>query len=291
VKRDDLCGFAFGGHKTRVVEVLLADALAGGHDEIVGCGGPASNLCPTLAAGAAHAGLGCTLVLHGGRPDRVHPNLAAMERWGAEVVFTGDPDRASTDGAAHRLVAQRAQRGRHPYLVPRGGATSLGALAYAAAADELAQQLSEQDLDPETVVLPVGSGATTAGLLAALSGWSRATRLTGAVVSRPVLDTLTAVTALAAAAARLSGRPTPDERRLDLVDAIGPGFGRSTPQLEAATRLALDAEGLVVDITYGARALAVLAARCGDATGPIVFWHTGGALDAVADLLELQASG
>ena len=75
VKRDDLCGFAFGGHKTRVVEVLLADALAGGHDGIVGCGGPASNLCSTLAAGAAHAGLGCTLVLHGGPPDR--------QRWSA----------------------------------------------------------------------------------------------------------------------------------------------------------------------------------------------------------------
>jgi 1-aminocyclopropane-1-carboxylate deaminase/D-cysteine desulfhydrase-like pyridoxal-dependent ACC family enzyme len=48
--------------------------------------------------------------------------------------------------------------------------------------------------------------------------------------------------------------------------------------------LALRTEGIVVDITYGARALAVVRDLARRATGPIVLWHTGGWLDAVADL-------
>ncbi len=288
VKRDDLTGFAFGGTKARVVEVLLADALARGHDEIIGCGGSASNLCQALAAAAARGGLRCTLVLYGREAKPTHPNLAAMQRWGAEVVFTGDDDRTTT-GAARGMPGHRANpAGRTALRRPRGGATPLGTLAYAAAADELDRQLTERGLDPERIVLPVGSGGTIAGLVVGVSSWSRPTLLTGAVVSRPQPETAAAVNALATAAAQLDDRPPPDPIRLDLVDAIGPGFGRPTPELVAASRLVLDTEGLVVDITYGARAVSVLTSVARDATGPIVLWHTGGWLDAVADLLNRE---
>ena len=70
IKRDDLTGFAFGGNKVRPLEVLVADALDRGCDHMVGCGGPASNLGPALAAAAGTAGLGCTIVLFGRRAAR-----------------------------------------------------------------------------------------------------------------------------------------------------------------------------------------------------------------------------
>ena len=40
-------------------------------------------------------------------------------------------------------------------------------------------------------------------------------------------------------------------------------------------------EGLMVDPVYTAKALSLLASRPG--TGPVVFWHTGGLLDVVAE--------
>src|SRR5262249_15488503 len=97
LKRDDLIGFAFGGTKTRAVDVIMSDALARGHDEVIGCGGPASNLCATLAAAAAQARIPCTLALFGSGHGAPHPNLSAMRRWGAQVVFTGMSDRASSE--------------------------------------------------------------------------------------------------------------------------------------------------------------------------------------------------
>lgn len=284
VKRDDLIGFAFGGTKTRAVDVVIGDAVARGHDELIGCGGPASNLCATLAAAAARADIPCTLVLFGSSPGPSHPNLSAMERWGARVIFTGVPDRASTEPCAGLIAAERASCGRHPFVVPRGAAIPLGVLSYASAADELDEQLTTAGIDPDCIVLPVGSGATIAGLLIGVSSWSRPTRLTGAVVSRPLADTAMTVETLATSAARCGRRPRPDLGRLELVDAIGPGFGVPTPDLRDAVALALRTEGIVVDITYGARALAVVGDLARRATGPIVLWHTGGWLDAVADL-------
>jgi 1-aminocyclopropane-1-carboxylate deaminase/D-cysteine desulfhydrase-like pyridoxal-dependent ACC family enzyme len=285
VKRDDLIGFAFAGNKTRPLEVLVADALAHGHDILMGCGGPASNFCQGLAAAARVAGLGCHLVLYGEPPGRVHPNLAAMRRFGAEVVFTGDPDRSSTPRHAADLACYLEAAGHRPYLLARGGSTPLGATAYARAADELAGQLAALDLRPRSIALPVGSGGTIAGLLAGTASWDRPTVLTGAVVSRTMAETRDEVLGLARGAARLVGGPEPTEARLHLVDAIGAGCGQGGPETTAGADLALATEGLIVDRSYGSRSLALLGAALGPADGPVILWHTGGWLGAVAELM------
>jgi D-cysteine desulfhydrase len=281
VKRDDLTGFAFAGNKARPIELLLADTLRAGHDEVIGTGGPSSNFCQGLAAACLVAGLRCTLVLYGDEPVVAPPNLRAMRRLGATIVFTGDRDRASTATHAESLAEQRYGVGGHPAVVPRGGATALGASAYTLAADELATQLDAVGLQPERIVVAVGSGATIAGLLAgALPGC-----LVGAVVSRPLDETRANVIQLAAGAAALLGRPTPLADRLTLVDAREGGFGAVTPTTRAAADVALRADGLVVESTYTARSLDVVLSSGEPADGPTVWWHTGGCLPAVAELI------
>jgi D-cysteine desulfhydrase len=126
IKRDDLTGFALGGNKVRALEVIVAEALEQRCDHIVGCGGPASNLCSALAAAAATAGLGCTLVLHGSEPAVTHPNLAMMRAFGARTCFTGDPDRATTPEHAAAATDRLRTRGHDPYVVPRGAASGAG---------------------------------------------------------------------------------------------------------------------------------------------------------------------
>jgi D-cysteine desulfhydrase len=70
---------------------------------------------------------------------------------------------------------------------------------------------------------------------------------------------------------------------VQLVDVRGPGFGQASDEGEAAARLALRTEGLVLDPVYTAKAYAVVV-RLRDHTGPIVFWHTGGLFSAAAHL-------
>jgi 1-aminocyclopropane-1-carboxylate deaminase/D-cysteine desulfhydrase-like pyridoxal-dependent ACC family enzyme len=106
----------------------------------------------------------------------------------------------------------------------------------------------------------------------------------GVSVSRPLSEITGKVRALARACAQLLGKPLPQENRLEIVDARGPGFGVAAPADRAAARLALHTEGLLLDDTYGAKALAVLIERVSTAGRPVVFWHTGGLVTAIAAL-------
>lgn len=278
VKRDDLTGFALGGNKVRALEVLVAEALDRRCDHVVGCGGPASNLCSALAAAAATAGLGCTLVLHGSEPPAAHPNLAMMRAFGARICFTGDPDRTSTPEHAAATAGRLRTRGRRPYVVPRGAATGAAATAYALAAEELASQLAFR---PAHVVTAVGSGGTLAGLLAGWATFGLPGTLVGVAVSRPLVETRREVVRLSCEAASALGVGAPDSDRLRLLDGLGAGFGRVDRTTCDAARVALRTEGIMADTTYVARAVAAL----GSLDGPLVLWHTGGWLGCVGDAM------
>src|SRR6266545_644856 len=170
IKRDDLTGFALSGNKARKLEYLLGDALAAGCGVLLTGGGPDSNHCQAAAAAARVAGLACELVLYGDKPRQPRPNLELARRFGASVEFTGAPDRGSVDAALASRAEQLRAAGRRPYVIPRGGATPLGAVGYALAVHELAGQLAELDTDPAVVLVATGSCGTQAGLVAATEG-------------------------------------------------------------------------------------------------------------------------
>lgn len=274
-KRDDLTGFALAGNKARKLEFLLSDALARNCDVLVTGGGPGSNHCAATAAAAQVAGLGCSLVMYG-TPDGVHPNLALARTFGAEVSFTGDVERRSVDTALDEAAEALVAEGRRPYVIPRGGATALGATGYWHAAQELAVQLPP-DLTPEVVVVATGSCGTQAGLvagsLAARAGW----RVVGAAVSRSPAECRERVLGLASGCAGLMGSPSPAPEDIEVIDARGPGYGMwSQAALEAAD-MAARSEGVILDPVFTAKAFSVLLMLIeGGLTQPSVFVHTGG---------------
>jgi D-cysteine desulfhydrase len=286
VKRDDLTGFALSGNKARKLEYLLGDALATRCDVLLTGGGPDSNHCQAAAAAARVAGLGCELVLYGDEPRQPRLNLELARRSGASVTFTGDPDRASVDGALTDCAERLRAAGRRPYLVPRGGATPLGAVGYALAAHELAGQLAELDTNPEVVLVATGSCGTQAGLVAGTVATGRRWRVVGATVSRPPAECRDRVLGLARGCAALLGLPAPEERDVELVDARGPGYGAASGDGDAAAGLVAATEGLLLDPVFTAKAMAVLAGIVGAGlSGPAVFVHTGGipvALQSIA---------
>lgn len=283
VKRDDLTGFMTAGNKARPLEWLVGEALAEHADTLVTGGGPASNYCAGAAAAARLAGLRCILVLYGEEPaGPPHPNLA-LARWhGAETIFTGDPDRASVDRQVEAVAAQCRAGGGRPYTAPRGGASVTGARGYAEAGAELAGQLA-RGLRPATLLVAAGSGATAAGLVADAAGRGRPWRVVAAAVSRPPGETAAQVLRLARGLGRRLGWPVASEADVTVVDARGPGYGLASAAGEHATQTAAATEGLLLDPVFSAKALGVLLTGP-PLPSPVVFWHTGGLVAAVAHL-------
>jgi 1-aminocyclopropane-1-carboxylate deaminase/D-cysteine desulfhydrase-like pyridoxal-dependent ACC family enzyme len=294
VKRDDLTGFAVAGNKARQLGPLLEEARTRRADVLVTGGSTGSNFVQAATAAAAWAGLRCVLVLAGSSDPRpLHPNLAAARAWGADLRFTGDAERSSVDRDLPVVAGELAAAGRRPYVVPRGGASPVGASGYRDAVDEVLRQLEGHNglFGPggqrPVVVVATGAGGTLAGLVAGNVASGRPLRVVGASVSRPPDEVAERVLGLARRVAALRGESTPVAADVELVDARGPGHGLPSPEGEAAAATALRTTGLVLDPVYTAKALAVLPAVTGGR--PAVFWHTGGLLDAVAGWLGTGA--
>jgi 1-aminocyclopropane-1-carboxylate deaminase/D-cysteine desulfhydrase-like pyridoxal-dependent ACC family enzyme len=287
LKRDDLTGFVVAGNKARKLERLVAAALTAGADTLVTGGGPASNFCAAAAAAARAAGMHCLLVLYGDSAAADHANLALAQWHGAEVRFTGDPDRSSVDTALEQVAAEVRTSGGRPYVVPRGGASIHGAAAYADAGAELADQLDASSVRPATVLVAAGSGGTAAGLVADAAAAGRPWRVVAASVSRPADETAARVLRLARGVATMLGLRPAAESDIDIRDVRGPGYGIPSDEGERATRLAAETEGLLLDPVFTAKALGLLM-TAPELPGPVVFWHTGGQVAALSHLAGLE---
>ena len=251
--------------------------IAQGCDVLVTGGGTQSNHVRMTAAAANRLGLDC------------HVALAVSERSG-----TSDSGNVLLDGIlgahAHPLVdaayyeleagieelgAELAREGHRPYVIPVGGASVTGAVAYVDAADELVAQLDGERVDH--VVLADGSGGTHAGLLAGLPA---SVRVLGVDVgTRPDLDET--VPRLAARRRQRAGRAAPPVHASIDHDHFGSGYGAVTDGALEAITLAARCEGLVLDPVYTGKGMAALisAVREGRiaADETALFWHTGGA--------------
>ena len=278
LKRDDLTGVGLGGNKLRGLEYILADLRAQGCDCLVTGAGPQSNWTLLAALACLRCQVEPHVVCYGeGAPGEGNMRL---HRWlGTDLRFTGDPDRSSVDAAMGAVVAELRAQGRRPYLVPRGGATPLGALGYVRASVELAAQLAALGERPAALWLAAGSGGTQAGLVAGAALAGARYRVRGVAVSRPADETRARIASLAAGAAALAGGPARIAAP-DVLDGwIGPGYGVPSPEGQRAARLAAVTEGVFLDGTFGAKAMAALIAECraGRVHGTQVFLVGGGA--------------
>jgi 1-aminocyclopropane-1-carboxylate deaminase/D-cysteine desulfhydrase-like pyridoxal-dependent ACC family enzyme len=201
---------------------------------------------------------------------------------GAEVQYTGDPDRASVDRRIDDVVANLRSSGRRPYAIPRGGASPLGVLGYVWAARELAEQCAACHLTPQAVFLATGSGGTQAGLLAGCRALALPWRVEGFTVSRTVHEAHARVLALAhGALERLHLAPSISSDDVIVHDGvIGAGYGIPTRAGAAAIRRVAETEGIFLDPTYTGKAVAGLMAHIQDGRlrrdETIIFVHTGG---------------
>jgi D-cysteine desulfhydrase len=277
VKRDDCTGLAMGGNKARKLELLVADALATGADTLVTAGGLQSNHARMTAAAAARAGLGCVLALAADPPPGPpEANQLLDILLGAEIRFLGPRGLADIGPALWAIEGELRAAGRRPHVIPVGGSSPRGAMAYVAAADEIVAALGHDDV---LVVTATGSGGTHAGLAARLGH----ERVLGVDVGA-IPDPAAVVRSLAAEVAGLAGIRVRDGAPRLVRDQVGAGYGAPTEACRAAIRLAARTEGLLLDPVYSGKALAGLIALARGLVPPrrsmphraIVFLATGG---------------
>jgi D-cysteine desulfhydrase len=277
LKRDDTIGFAFGGNKVRKLAYVAAAAIAEGADTLVTCGGVQSNHARVTAVTAAAFGLDAILVLNGAPPDPPTGNALLDRLAGAAIVTVARPaDRA----AAMEDAAARARRaGRRPRIVPLGASEPLGVAAFAAAASELLAQIDP----PDVIVHATSSGGTQAGLIAGLARAGCRTQVLGISADEPSAALTATIRRLLDESAPLLGMdPAALARRpVDVDDRFtGPGYGIPTEASRAAIETLARTEGVFLDPTYTAKAmaglLALVEAGAFDAGQTVVFWHTGG---------------
>lgn len=284
IKRDDLTGLAFGGNKTRKLEFLIADAKRQGATVIVTAGGMQSNHVRQTAAAAAKLGFACEAVVEDLRPEDATYNEsgnALLDRlFGAKLrpIEKGGDVEAALGEAEERLKAD----GEKPYVIPVGGSNPLGALGYAVAGIELAEQMRAVGADRARIYVATGSGGTQAGLLLGLhaAGMTGVT-VEGICVSRDGDAQRALVTELMQETARfLKLDPPPaDAVRCD-GGFVGPGYGEETDEMKSAVHLLAGTEGVLLDPVYSGKAMAGLlahvSARKAARDQPVVFLHTGG---------------
>jgi D-cysteine desulfhydrase len=212
-------------------------------------------------------------------PQETHPvaraTAARMEEV-ADVVHAG-----SVAEAYVRAAMRRLRGGVH--WVPAGGSVPRGALGHVSAALDMAEQLSRGGWHPpDSLVVPLGTGGTAAGLLVGLALAGLPTQVVGVRVVPRVVANRGRVLRLARRTHALLGRladvelPALDPTRL-FVDggAYGGAYGRETPDARAAAEELRMAGGPMLEATYSAKAFSVALARARHSPDErVLFWLT-----------------
>lgn len=286
IKRDDCTGLAFGGNKTRKLEFLIGEALAGGHDTVITAGAAQSNHARQTAAAAAAAGLDCVLVLfdtvpYRGRDYRRSGNLLLDDLLGARVIVeAADADPAQV---FERVMQELASQGRKAYFVPVGGSNVTGTMGYVNAYLELADQLDARGIEASHIVHASSSGGTQAGLVAGQMLRPGGPAVLGINVYRDDTQAMANdIHALAVKTAEALETEVPPNEVVALeAGYLGEGYGVPTDKMRRAVETLARLEGVFLDPVYSGKGMAGLIGLILDgrmrADDNVVFLHTGGA--------------
>jgi 1-aminocyclopropane-1-carboxylate deaminase/D-cysteine desulfhydrase-like pyridoxal-dependent ACC family enzyme len=282
IKRDDLSGEIYGGGKTRKLEFYLAHARANGSREIVTFGGFGSNQAVATALWGKAAGFSVRLMLAPQMPSaHVEKNLFAMRRAGAVIQVVRDgvgaaEIRAKTQGLRAKAPA--------PYLIPPGGSSPLGNMAFVNAALELNDQvLSGRCPMPDCIYLAMGTMGSAVGIAMGLELLGLKPIVVAVRASSPETSSESAFFRLAketVAFARSIDPTFPDLRigraRVRFVtNHLGGGYGFPTRAGASAMTLVEQAQGYSLEPTYTAKAMAALVDEAKRLTGKtVLFWNS-----------------
>jgi D-cysteine desulfhydrase len=271
IKRDDLCASPVGGNKVRALEFLFGGLPRGARVVTVGSAGS------THALSVATFGelLGLEVVVGRWQQEMNDAAVRVSER--TQRVATAAPLFSSVPVAYGWALWQKV---RGATWIPAGGSTPLGILGHVNAGLELVAQADAGLLPmPSTVVVPLGTGGTVAGLTLAFAMAQRPVRVVAVRVVPRLVANLKHVRRLIDGTAKLIERYThvvvarpADDAVVVLHSEYGGAYGRETPSGRAAADRLKTAYGIALDATYSAKAFAQTLTLVNHANGPTLFW-------------------
>jgi D-cysteine desulfhydrase family pyridoxal phosphate-dependent enzyme len=293
IKRDDLTSLIFGGNKVRKLEFLIADALQQGCDTVITAGRSQSNHACLTAAAALQSGIHPVLLLFDDHPAMGTGNLLINKLLGAECRFFLGKDYEKVEILLQRVADELKLEGRHPYMIPIGGASHIGCLGYVLAAREIKEQLTSKGIRLDAIIHASSTGGTLAGLeigrrlfkldvpIITMSVYRRSEELARRVVQEAE-ETIVYL--------NLNLRLTPSD--LTIYDQyIGPGYGIVTKEVVNTIQLFARTEGIILDPVYSAKAawgvVDLIAQGIFKSNQTVLFIHTGGIAGLFAKSPEL----
>jgi len=289
LKRDDLSSPIYGGSKLRLLEHALPAARARGASHVYSSGAIGSNFAVATALHAPRLGLapGAICFPQPLTASAQHNHSVVQAR--ATVV---EIQHWSVLPLASELVRRRAaERGERAEVLSQVALSADALLGYVNAGLELARQIAGRECPaPARVVLPIGSAATTGGVLAGLALARKlsiitavpqlvAVRIAPWPLSRRARVLKLAGQALARVA-ELTGKAEYGLGKRELLpvsivaDQLGQGYAQPTPAASAARAAFAEAGWALLDDTYTAKAAAHVLSTSHVAVGPTLLWCT-----------------
>lgn len=263
-KREDCnSGLAFGGNKTRKLEYLVPEALAGGYDTLVSIGGIQSNQTRQVAAVAAHLGLKCVLVQENwvNYSDAVYDRVGNIEMsriLGADVRMDTAGFDIGIRPSWEQAMEEVKRAGGKPFPIPAGCSEHpFGGLGFVGFADEVRQQEQELGCKFDYIVVCSVTGSTQAGMVVGFAADGRADRVIGIDASAKPQQTRAQILRIARRTAELVelGRSI-DDRDVVLDPRYGgPEYGLPNEGTLEAIRLCARQEGMLTDPVYEGKSM------------------------------------
>ena len=271
IKRDDMCGVALGGNKVRKLEYLLMDAQNKGYELVMTTGQAQSNHAMLTAACALKCGMECVLVLKKRGITALKGNQILNHLMGVEVVFV---DSDSYDDVYAKMDEIAAKRGKKVYKIPCGGSTALGSLGYV----DCMKEVAESGVKFDHIVVPCGSGGTSAGSTLGAAIYMPDTKVISAAVDTDPFEEI--VGGIMQETKEMLGAEV-DIPKIDLEVMAGPGYSIPSKEGVEAISMMMRLEGIVLDTCYTGKAFAGLVKRARQGyfkpDDNVLFVHTGGA--------------
>lgn len=267
IKRDDLIPHYLGGNKVRK-NLKIMSSFKNKPDVLITNGGAESNHARVVALMGAQLGCKVHLVLHGEEPSEssASGNSFFYRAAGAITHFVASDDIAST---IQKLESSASAEGLSVLVIPGGGHSADGALAYAEAVDEL-------PFEPDYIVHASGTGGTQAGLLQGVANKNWGTQVVGVSVARAAARGIDEI-------AKLLPVGFPRDKIVFYDDYRFGGYEKFDDDLLQLVTSVIRDEGVPLDLTYTGKAMFALCqlAVAGEIKqgSKIVFWHTGGLLN------------
>ena len=263
-KREDCnSGLAFGGNKTRKLEYLIPEAIAGGYDTLVSIGGIQSNQTRQVAAVAAHLGMKCVLVQENwvNYSDAVYDRVGNIEMsriLGADVRLDAAGFDIGIRPSWEQAMEDVRTAGGKPFPIPAGCSEHrLGGLGFVGFAEEVRAQEAELGFKFDYVVVCSVTGSTQAGMVVGFAVDGRADRVIGIDASAKPEKTREQILRIARNTASLVelGHPIADADVVLDTRFGGPEYGLPNEGTLAAIRLCARMEGMLTDPVYEGKSM------------------------------------